>query len=237
MSKPESLLYEFGEFQLDAVRRLLLRGGAPVTIAPKVYEVLLALVETPGQPLSKDELLRRVWPDTVVEESNLTVSVSALRKVLGERRGEHQFIATLPGVGYQFVAPVRRTATPPVLLSREQRQRLEKNYTANPEAFQAYLKGRYFWSKRSPAAAKTAIGFFQQAIALNPNYAAVYQYLGLDYIGEGEPALALAAMQRARDLNPLSTIAYTNMGWRSITCAAIPKRSHSSKRRSNSIPT
>ena len=106
MSKPESSLYEFGEFQLDAARRLLLRQGASVTIAPKVYEVLLALVETPGQPLSKDELLSRVWPDTVVEESNLTVSVSALRKVLGERRDAHQFIATLPGVGYQFVAPV-----------------------------------------------------------------------------------------------------------------------------------
>ncbi|MBI1762016.1 MAG: winged helix-turn-helix domain-containing protein [Acidobacteria bacterium] len=113
MSKPESSLYEFGEFQLDAARRLLLRQGEPVTIAPKVYEVLLALVETPGQPLSKDELLRRVWPDTVVEESNLTVSVSALRKVLGERRDEHQFIATLPGIGYQFVAPVSQLENNP----------------------------------------------------------------------------------------------------------------------------
>ncbi len=112
MSNPESYLYEFGEFQLDVVRRLLLRRGEPVTIAPKVYEVLLALVETAGQSRSKDELMSRVWPDTVVEESNLTVSVSALRKVLGERRGAHQFIATLPGIGYQFVAPVTQISRP-----------------------------------------------------------------------------------------------------------------------------
>ena len=112
MSKSESHLYEFGEFQLDATRRILLRRGESVAIAPKVYEVLLVLVETAGQSLCKDELLRRVWPDTVVEESNLTVSVSALRKVLGEGRGEHQFIATLPGIGYQFVAPVAQVRPP-----------------------------------------------------------------------------------------------------------------------------
>ncbi len=180
-------------------------------------------------------------------------------------------------------------------LSRDQRQRLQKNYTANPEAFQAYLNGRYFWSKRTPAEVKKAIGYFQQAIELdpsyalawsgladaylilgvpslmlsaengveniekaraaatralqlddtlaeahtsmggilateivhedaaahrefaraielNPNYAAVYQYQGLDYLRDGEPTLALAALQRARVLDPLSTITYTNLG-------------------------
>ncbi len=92
-----------------------------MAIPPKVYEVLLALVEQQGQPLSKDALLERVWPDTVVEESNLTVSISALRKVLGERRDEHQFIATIPGVGYQFVAAVRQpNATPPSLIVERQ---------------------------------------------------------------------------------------------------------------------
>lgn len=508
MSKPESTLYEFGEFQLDASHRLLLRRGEPVAIAPKVYEVLLVLVETAGQSLCKEELLRRVWPDTVVEESNLTVSVSALRKVLGEGRGEHQFIATLPGIGYQFVAPVALVSPPindpsaaptrasvttlsvlrleqqtishtvmeaapeaarpsrltplralvaPVrrftqarrwlavggvalvlasgwagffwrkppatigqvrslavlpfsnlggpqpdemlgvgladaLITRlsntgglavrptgavqyyvspqrdaraiaqkleveavldghlqhngdqvrltvqlvrtadgvplwaesfdepftnlltvqqviservahalslhlgsAQRQRLQKNYTANPEAFEAYLKGRYFWNKHTPAELKKAIDYFQQAIELdpsyaqawsgladsylilgvpflmtraenqaeniakaraaaekalqlddtlaeahtslggilattivredaaahrefaraielNPNYAAVYQYQGVVYLSEGEPALALAAMQRAHSLDPLSSIIYTHMG-------------------------
>jgi len=111
MSLSHNALYQFGEFQLDAGRRLLLREGEPVVIAPKVYEVLLALVETQGQPLSKDDLLSRVWPDTIVEESNLTVSVSALRRVLGERRGEQKYIATIPGVGYKFVAPVSQ---PPI---------------------------------------------------------------------------------------------------------------------------
>lgn len=109
MSFSHKALYQFGDYQLDTARRLLLRLGEPVIIAPKVYEVLFALVETQGQPISKDELLRRVWPDTIVEESNLTVSVSALRKALGERRGEQKYIATIPGMGYQFVAPVSRS--------------------------------------------------------------------------------------------------------------------------------
>src|SRR5262245_60513042 len=99
MTKPVKHLYEFGEFQLDADKRLLLRRGEPVTIAPKVYEVLAALIERHGQALTKDELLARVWPDTVVEESNLTVSISALRKALGERRDEHRYIVTIPGSG------------------------------------------------------------------------------------------------------------------------------------------
>ncbi len=109
MGNPVKRLYEFGDFQLDAAKRLLLRQGEPLTIAPKVFEVLLALVEHRGQALTKDQLLQEVWSDTVVEESNLTVSISALRKVLGERRDEHRYIVTIPGKGYQFVAEVRES--------------------------------------------------------------------------------------------------------------------------------
>jgi DNA-binding winged helix-turn-helix (wHTH) protein/TolB-like protein len=118
MPNSHSRIYSFGEYRLEVERRLLWRKDQPVTISPKVYELLQALVESPGQPLSKDELLTRVWHDALVEESNLTVSMSALRKVLGEQRGEHQFIVTLPGVGYQFVAPVTLTA-PPLVSARE----------------------------------------------------------------------------------------------------------------------
>ena len=117
MSPNNSALYAFGEFQLDSGRRLVMRQGQAISLAPKPYELLLTLVQRAGQPVSKDELLKRLWPDTIAEENNLAVTVSSLRRALGERRGDHQFIATLPGVGYQFVmpvvAPVTGTIPPP----------------------------------------------------------------------------------------------------------------------------
>ena len=111
MSSSHNKIYIFGEYRLEIERRVLWCNDQPVTISPKVYELLQALVENAGQPLSKDELLARVWPDTAVEESNLTVSMSALRRVLGERRGENQFVMTLPSIGYQFVMPVAAAVT------------------------------------------------------------------------------------------------------------------------------
>lgn len=99
--------YEFGEFRLDATKRLLLREGGIVPLMPKCFDVLLLLVSRHGQIVSKDELMSRVWPDTIVEENNLNVNVSLLRKTLGEKPNDHQFIVTVPGSGYQFVAEVR----------------------------------------------------------------------------------------------------------------------------------
>jgi DNA-binding winged helix-turn-helix (wHTH) protein/TolB-like protein/tetratricopeptide (TPR) repeat protein len=96
--------FRFDEFELDRVKRLLLRNGEPVALNPKAFELLLVLVEGRGEVLSKDQLLERVWPDQIVEEGNLKVHVSALRKTLGERGNEHRFIVTVPGRGYSFVA-------------------------------------------------------------------------------------------------------------------------------------
>ncbi|HEX5705959.1 MAG TPA: winged helix-turn-helix domain-containing protein [Pyrinomonadaceae bacterium] len=102
--------YLFDEFRLDPSRRVLLRGGLPVALNPKALELLLALVEHRAEVLTKDELLGAVWPDQIVEENNLTVHVSALRKALGEKKGDGRFIVTVPGRGYSFVADVRRDA-------------------------------------------------------------------------------------------------------------------------------
>lgn len=99
--------YLFAEFQLDPLRRVLLKGGHPVALNPKAVEMLLVLVARRAEVLSKDELLSEVWPDQIVEENNLTVHISALRKALGEKKGAHQFIVTIPGRGYRFVASVR----------------------------------------------------------------------------------------------------------------------------------
>lgn len=98
--------YRFDDFEIDALKRQLLRRGQPVTLQPKAFDLLLALVENGGRLLTKDDLLNLVWPDQIVEESNLTVHMSALRKALGEQRDQRRFVLTEPGRGYRFVADV-----------------------------------------------------------------------------------------------------------------------------------
>ncbi|MGH9838611.1 MAG: tetratricopeptide repeat protein [Blastocatellia bacterium] len=109
METLSSHFYEFDAFRLDAGRRLLLRDGDSVTLAPRTLNMLLVLIEHRGAVLSKDELMKQLWPDTVVEENNLTVIISALRKALGEDPHQHRYIVTIPGRGYSFVAEVRES--------------------------------------------------------------------------------------------------------------------------------
>lgn len=110
MPLEERRLYEFGPFRLDPAERLLLRGEDRVALTPKAYETLLALVENAGRALQKEELLRRIWPDTFVEEVSLARNISVLRKVLGDQDGT--YIETLPKRGYRFVAPIRQSLLP-----------------------------------------------------------------------------------------------------------------------------
>jgi DNA-binding winged helix-turn-helix (wHTH) protein/TolB-like protein/Flp pilus assembly protein TadD len=106
----QSPIYEFGEFRLDAAKRLLLRDdGRPVPLTPKVFDTLLYLLRHNGKVIDKDELMREIWTDTIVEENNLNKNISTLRHLLGEKPGEHRFIATVPGKGYKFVAEVKET--------------------------------------------------------------------------------------------------------------------------------
>lgn len=98
--------YLFSDFTIDPRRRTLLKQGTPVALNPKAFDLLFLLVERGGEILSKNALLETVWADQFVEENNLTVHISALRKALGERKGENQFIVTVPGKGYKFVADV-----------------------------------------------------------------------------------------------------------------------------------
>jgi DNA-binding winged helix-turn-helix (wHTH) protein/tetratricopeptide (TPR) repeat protein len=107
MNEPLPASYEFGPFSVDAGKRLLLRSGEPVALAPKVLETLLVLIENRERVLSKDELLKQVWGDTIVEEGGLTRNISVLRKALGEKPEDHQYIVTVPARGYRFVAEVR----------------------------------------------------------------------------------------------------------------------------------
>src|SRR6266550_3373476 len=101
--------YEFGRFRLKPDERLLLRGEEFVPLTPKAFDILLTLLENDGRIVRKDDLMKKVWPDTFVEEGNLTQNVSLLRKALGESATGPQFIETVPRRGYRFVAPVSRT--------------------------------------------------------------------------------------------------------------------------------
>jgi TolB-like protein/Tfp pilus assembly protein PilF len=109
MDEGQARFIEFDDFRVDVVKRRLSRAGETVPLTTKVFDTLLALVESGGEVVEKEDLMKRVWPDSFVEEGNLTQNVSVLRKALGERPGAHQYILTVPRVGYRFVAEVRRS--------------------------------------------------------------------------------------------------------------------------------
>ena len=105
---PDQHIYKFDSFLIDAQNRELLRDGKPVALPAKAFDMLVLLIENRGRLVAKDELFERVWPDQVVEESNLSVQVSAIRKALGERKENPHYIATVPGHGYRFIGQILR---------------------------------------------------------------------------------------------------------------------------------
>lgn len=351
INEPQTQIYEFDDFRVDAMKRLLLKGnGEPVPLTPKVFDTLLYLVRHAGKIVEKDELMREIWTDTIVEENNLSQNISILRRVLGEKRGEHRFIVTIPGRGFSFVAVVSPTPKEPkktliksiavlpfkplvaenrdeileigmadtlisqldgkrevvvrpltsvrrfggleqdaaqagralnvesVLdgniqrwgdnirvnvrlvrvaddsllwtgtfyekftdifvvqnaiskkvaaalspqLSGDELKRLNKGSTENVEAYQLYLKGRFFAAKLTPAETQTGISYFQQAIDIDPSYALAYvglanAYFTLPLTSDMPPKefapKARAAVQKAIEINDTLDEAYVPRGW------------------------
>ena len=109
MGQQDNHSYDFGRFRLKVAERVLLREGELVPLTPKVFDILVTLVEHGGQVVAKDDLMKRVWPNTFVEEGNLTQNISLLRKALGESPGGVQFIETVPRRGYRFVADTNQS--------------------------------------------------------------------------------------------------------------------------------
>src|SRR4030095_6251135 len=126
MSNPVKCFYVFGSFRIDPVKRLLLHEGEVVPLTPKAFDTLFALIENNGRVIEKDELMREVWADTIVEEGGLTRNISAVRKALGESPEDHQYIVTIPGRGYQFVANVRevRDASADLIIDERSKSRV-----------------------------------------------------------------------------------------------------------------
>ena len=100
-------VYLFHSFRVDPARRLLLRGASPVSVTAKVFDLLMVLIRGRERVITRDELIEQLWPDTTVEDGNLSVGISTLRKALGSGPADAPIIETLPRVGYRFVAEVR----------------------------------------------------------------------------------------------------------------------------------
>src|SRR5579864_8337697 len=104
--------FTFGPFHLVASERLLTRGDAPIALGSRALDILITVISTPNEIVSKKDLMSRVWPDVIVEEGSLRFHMASLRKALGDGKDGARYITTLPGRGYCFVAPVSRSGAP-----------------------------------------------------------------------------------------------------------------------------
>ena len=194
-------IYEFGSFRLDPVERMLLSEGQVVALSPKALDLLIALVSKAGRVVDKDELMREVWPDTFVEENNLTVNISALRKALGRASSDQRYIQTVPRRGYRFVASVRQTAESAplaprgteaaeadsdVLVGREPEVRILEKFLR--EAVDG--AGRMIFITGEPGIGKTALSnaFLRRVRSAFPS-ATLCRGRCLEQYGAGEPYL------------------------------------------------
>src|SRR5687767_3687834 len=126
--------YRFGEFTVDADQKVLLRHGKPLLLAPKVLETLLTLVQSGGRIIEKEELMKRLWPDTFVEESNLTYCIVQLRKTLGDEARHPRYIETIPKRGYRFIVDVEEVLSDVAIESKKLPRRIESHVVESHDA-------------------------------------------------------------------------------------------------------
>jgi predicted ATPase/DNA-binding winged helix-turn-helix (wHTH) protein len=121
----------FGPFRLLPMQRLLMSGDKPVQVGSRAFDILVLLLERPGELVTKGELMARVWPNTFVEPANLFVHIAGLRRVLGDGRGGNRYVVNIPGRGYRFVAPVTVARNPQALVPCDSALRREHNLPAH----------------------------------------------------------------------------------------------------------
>jgi Tol biopolymer transport system component/DNA-binding winged helix-turn-helix (wHTH) protein len=134
MSSLINKFYRFGDFTLDTDQRVLLREGKPVALTPKVFDTLLILVENSGRIVEKDELMRRLWPDTFVEESNITFNIQQLRKSLSDDARNPRYIGTVARRGYRFIADVESISSDFGQVGGQYTRRFEISDLLSPDA-------------------------------------------------------------------------------------------------------
>jgi DNA-binding winged helix-turn-helix (wHTH) protein len=190
MTLSTNALYEFGRFRLDPSEHLLLCDGKGIPLTPKSLEILLVLVQSNGRLMSKEDLMQKVWPDSFVEEANLTVNISALRRALGDASDGEQYIETVPKRGYRFVASVTEVreesqATQPLQPPKEEN-------LAAPPGPPAPQSVRKFPSK------VMALGLVLLGIALAVSYSAYRQHFIQKSLGNGPRRLAILPFRNLR---------------------------------------
>ncbi len=167
----EGRFFEFGPFRVDVAERHVLRGGTPVPLTPKAFDTLLVLLRNRGRLVTKQELLRQIWPDTFVEESSLTFNISTLRKVLGQRRGVAAYIETVPRHGYRFIAKTTDD-DPPLLPAVGRRVGRRREQAELASAFDAVRQGtgHLFCVTGEPGIGKTTLveEFLEDVVATQP---------------------------------------------------------------------
>jgi len=174
-------MYQFGSFSLDPDERVVSRNGIALPLTPKAFQLLLCFVHNPGRLITKDELLKEIWPDTFVEEVNLAVNISALRKALGDNPRESRYIATIPGCGYRFLAEVlevaKATPSPQPKISLTVLD-FANSSSANVQAYDYYLRGRQFFNQMRRKGFEFARQMFARAVVIDPGYARAYAGVG-----------------------------------------------------------
>jgi DNA-binding winged helix-turn-helix (wHTH) protein len=176
MDKKESRLYEFDLFCLDASERVLLYDMQEVPMTPKVFETLLLLVENSGHVVGKEELLKTIWPDSIVEESSLSQNIFHLRKALGDGSDGRRFIETIPKRGYKFIAPVKVVTNKPAAVDGL------PHHSITVDAYQLYSMGLYFCNKGTPEGLSKGVEYLRQATEKDPNYALAFALLAGTYV-------------------------------------------------------
>ena len=218
-----ALQHRFSPFRLDPVGFRLFRDEVPVPLAPKAFDLLLLLVTRPAAMVSKDEIMRVLWPDVAVTDNALTQVVSDLRQALGDDSLAPRYIQTVPRRGYRFIATVEtlRHGEPQHGLSPVKEMpiappvaRAGVRETSNLEAYRSFTEGRLKLERMDPAQVPAAIRDFERAIALESRYAP--PYVGLAHArfwlfeasrarnrpDAGQLTAAIADAHRAIDLDP-----------------------------------
>ena len=157
--------FRFSGFQLEPEHRALYFQGAKISVTPKEFDLLMHLVRSAGRTVTKDELIYALWPREGISDANLAQVVYRLRKTLANKEADTEFIATIPGQGYQFVADV---------LHAEPRAGIHELTTTLERAFQLYRNAKYLLNLRTGTSMARSIELFENAIALEPSFASAH---------------------------------------------------------------
>jgi DNA-binding winged helix-turn-helix (wHTH) protein/Tfp pilus assembly protein PilF len=231
MAVPE--VYEFGGFMLDVAERRLSNDDGPIPLAPKAFDLLVALARRPGRLVAKQELLDTVWPESYVEEGILTVHVSALRKALGDTSRPARCIETVSRSGYRFIAPIGEyivTATPspsPAAVLPARHYALPgaiptlRGPHSTPEVYELCGRGREHLASASMFEIPKAIAAFRAAAERDPSYAPAFAGLALAHCAQAAMRVAApsdayrdakSAALRALAMDPESADAQVALG-------------------------